>query len=86
MGYTGTPNDDIMEQDYINVPLTRIRRQDRSQDQDPWIKQYLRTSAFGTISLSWKNQPFSNSNIFVYAPDKNVISFIRHVKVEPANC
>ncbi len=64
-----------MARDYLNAPLTQVRRKDRSKEQDAWIRDFLRTSAFGTISLSMKGQPFSNTNIFVYEGQNNVIFF-----------
>ena len=64
-----------MARDYLNSPLTSVRRKDRSKDEDSWIKEYLETASFATISLTWEGQPFSNSNIFVYDPEKNVIFF-----------
>lgn len=64
-----------MAKDYLNAPLAQVRRKDRSKEQEDWIKDYLRTAAFATISLSWEGQPFSNSNIFVYDSAKNVIYF-----------
>jgi len=64
-----------MARDYLNSPLTKIRRKDRSKPEDVWIKEYLETAAFGTISLSWEGQPFANSNIFVYDSENHVVFF-----------
>lgn len=64
-----------MARNYLNAPLAQVRRKDRSKDKEAWIKDYLRTAAFGTISLAWEGQPFSNSNIFVYDPVGHEIFF-----------
>lgn len=64
-----------MARDYLNAPLAQVRRKDHSRDQEDWIKEYLRTASFGTIALSWEGQPYSNSNIFIHDPEKNVIFF-----------
>jgi len=51
---------------------TKLRRPDRSADED-WIRDFLHESAVGVLATVLDDQPFVNSNIFVYDEDRNAI-------------
>jgi nitroimidazol reductase NimA-like FMN-containing flavoprotein (pyridoxamine 5'-phosphate oxidase superfamily) len=51
---------------------TRMRRKDRGKD-DAWIAAYLQTAGFGFLATVSEGQPFLNSNLFVYDPDRHAI-------------
>ena len=53
---------------------TKLRRPDRSADED-WIRDFLHESAVGVLATVLDDQPFVNSNIFVYDEDRNAIYF-----------
>ena len=64
-----------MAKNYDNIELTKIRRKDRAVEDDLWIKEYLRKSVFASIASLYGDQPFINSNIYVYDEEKNAIYF-----------
>jgi nitroimidazol reductase NimA-like FMN-containing flavoprotein (pyridoxamine 5'-phosphate oxidase superfamily) len=49
-----------------------IRRKDRGKD-DAWIGAYLQRATFGFLATIQEGQPFLNSNLFVYDPDRHAI-------------
>ena len=51
---------------------TEMRRRDRGKD-DAWIGAYLQSASFGFLATVNDGQPFLNSNIFVYDPDRHAI-------------
>ena len=55
-----------MSRDYLNRPATDIRRQDRAVDDGAWIARFLHSAAVGALATLHGDQPFVNSNIFVY--------------------
>ncbi|MEW5957763.1 MAG: pyridoxamine 5'-phosphate oxidase family protein [Chloroflexota bacterium] len=55
-----------MSRDYLNQPLTQIRRQDRAVTDETWIKTFLHRAAYGVLALVHNGQPFVNTNLFVY--------------------
>jgi len=55
-----------------NDPLTRMRRSDRAQD-DVWIRAFLHRAPFGFLATLVNEQPFINSNLFVYDEAAHVI-------------
>ncbi len=63
-----------MSTDYNSKPVNEMRRKDRGKD-DEWIKQYLHEAPFAFISTAAKDQPFINTNTFVYDEDNNCIYF-----------
>lgn len=46
--------------------FNKMRRSDRQITDEAWIKSFLRRAAYGTLATSVDNQPFINTNLFVY--------------------
>jgi nitroimidazol reductase NimA-like FMN-containing flavoprotein (pyridoxamine 5'-phosphate oxidase superfamily) len=63
-----------MKNDFDTKPINEMRRKDRSKD-DEWIKKYLKKAPFAFISSTVDDQPFINSNTFVYEENSNCIYF-----------
>jgi len=53
-------------------PINEPRRRDRGKDDD-WIRAYLATAPFGFLATVDEDQPFVNSNIFVYDPVEHAV-------------
>ena len=49
-----------------------LRRNDRAADEG-WIREFLHESAVGVLATVHGDQPFVNSNIFVYDEDRHAI-------------
>jgi nitroimidazol reductase NimA-like FMN-containing flavoprotein (pyridoxamine 5'-phosphate oxidase superfamily)/predicted N-acetyltransferase YhbS len=62
-----------MTKDYGTVSYTHVRRNDRAVQDSKWIKALLRQAAFGTLATNYQDQPFINSNLFVYDEPGNII-------------
>lgn len=62
-----------MPRDYLNAPITTVRREDRAVDDDAWIKQFLKTADVGTLATVHDGQPFLNQNLFVYDEDSDAV-------------
>ena len=62
--------------DYLNREATAMRRRDRAVQDDAWMRQFLRTAAVGTLATINGDQPFANTNLFVY--DESSHSIILH--------
>lgn len=56
-------------------PINHVRRSDRAVDDDAWIKQMLHTSAVASIATIHNDQPFINSNLFVYDEAEHALFF-----------
>jgi uncharacterized protein len=63
-----------MAKDYLKQPFNEVRRKDRAKD-DPWIKTFLHRAPFGMLAMSYDDQPFINSNLFVYDESRQAIYF-----------
>jgi nitroimidazol reductase NimA-like FMN-containing flavoprotein (pyridoxamine 5'-phosphate oxidase superfamily) len=50
----------------------KLRRNDRAADEG-WIREFLRESAAGVLATVHGDQPFVNSNLFVYDEDRHAI-------------
>jgi nitroimidazol reductase NimA-like FMN-containing flavoprotein (pyridoxamine 5'-phosphate oxidase superfamily) len=55
-----------MAKDYTQLPVTHVRRSDRAVEDNTWIQAKLHAAAVGTLATAVDNQPFLNSNLFVY--------------------
>ncbi len=44
-----------------------MRRSDRAVEDEAWIKRFLSAKAVGILATSSEDQPFINSNLYVYA-------------------
>ncbi len=55
-----------MSKDYATMPATAVRRNDRAVDDESWIVDFLKRAPVGTLATVHENQPFINSNLFVY--------------------
>lgn len=53
--------------------LSRVRRPDRAVEDDAWIRSMLDRAAVGTLATANDDQPFINSNLFVYEAASNSI-------------
>jgi nitroimidazol reductase NimA-like FMN-containing flavoprotein (pyridoxamine 5'-phosphate oxidase superfamily) len=51
-----------LDQAALNIP----RRRDRTVHDETWIKQFLMTAPVGTLATVEGDQPFVNTNLFVY--------------------
>jgi nitroimidazol reductase NimA-like FMN-containing flavoprotein (pyridoxamine 5'-phosphate oxidase superfamily) len=59
----------------FNADLIHIRRQDRAVNDDAWIEAFLQRIPFGVVAMSVQDQPFVNTNNFVYDPGRRAIYF-----------
>jgi nitroimidazol reductase NimA-like FMN-containing flavoprotein (pyridoxamine 5'-phosphate oxidase superfamily) len=64
-----------MARDYTRFPHHHVRRRDRAVDDESWIKAFLHRAPFGVLALSLDDQPFVNTNIFVYDEARHLIYF-----------
>lgn len=55
-----------MSKDYATLPANEVRRADRAVTDEAWIKQMLNEEAIGVMAMVYGDQPFVNSNLFVY--------------------
>lgn len=56
-----------------NHAFTQVRRRDRAVEDEAWIVAFLRRAAVGVLATAHDGQPFINSNLFVYDPDRRAI-------------
>lgn len=56
-----------------DTPYTKMRRSDRAMTDDAWIRDFLQQAAVGTLATAHDNQPFVNTNLFVYDADAHAI-------------
>lgn len=54
---------------------SQIRRKDRAVADEKWIGAMLRQAPMAFVATVADGQPFINSNLFVYIPDRHVIYF-----------
>jgi hypothetical protein len=66
-------SEELMPIDYANNELTAIRRNDREVTDDAWIRALLHRAPVGYLATVHGDQPFINSNLFVYDEDAHVI-------------
>ena len=60
-------------EDGVGPARTAVRRRDRAKE-DAWIREVLMRAPFGFLaSMGPQGQPFLNSNLFVYEPEKHCI-------------
>lgn len=55
-----------MSKEYRDLPLNHVRRSDREVTDEAWLKHMLRTEPVGVMATVEGDQPFLNSNLFVY--------------------
>ena len=56
-----------------NEPIYKARRSDREITDQAWIREYLHQAPFGFLATSSGEQPYLNSNLFVYDEEQSVI-------------
>jgi len=57
---------------------TRVRRRDRAKD-DAWVQDFVTRAPFGFLATVGEDgQPFLNSNLFVYDPDRHCLYLHTH--------
>jgi nitroimidazol reductase NimA-like FMN-containing flavoprotein (pyridoxamine 5'-phosphate oxidase superfamily) len=59
--------------DYTTLPKTEVRRSDRAVEDVGWIRDQLHRAAVGVLATVQDEQPFLNSNLFVYDEATHVI-------------
>lgn len=62
-----------MPRDYKTLAPNRVTRKDRAVEDDGWIKQALRHAPMGYLATLHGEQPFINSNLFVYDEQAHAI-------------
>ncbi|HEX9030121.1 MAG TPA: pyridoxamine 5'-phosphate oxidase family protein [Anaerolineales bacterium] len=62
-----------MTDDPTAAPINRPRRQDRTVEDPAWIENFLSRASYGSLATVKDDQPFINTNLFVYAPDRHAI-------------
>lgn len=62
-----------MSKDYLTLPPTQMRRSDRAVEDEAWIHNLLKRAAVGYLATAFQDQPFINSNLFVYDEPRHVI-------------
>jgi uncharacterized protein len=62
-----------MPKDYTAQPRSHVRRQDRAVEDDAWIKAFLHKAPAAALATVQGDQPFINTNLFVYDEAANVI-------------
>ncbi len=55
------------------LKLSDMRRRDRRMDSPEWMGEFLARAPVGTLATAMDGQPFLNSNIFVYEPEKHCL-------------
>ncbi|MCA9875795.1 MAG: pyridoxamine 5'-phosphate oxidase family protein [Anaerolineales bacterium] len=55
-----------MSKDYSSLPIDYVRRQDRAVTDEAWIRALLHRAPVGYLATVRDDQPFINSNLFVY--------------------
>jgi nitroimidazol reductase NimA-like FMN-containing flavoprotein (pyridoxamine 5'-phosphate oxidase superfamily) len=61
-----------MPKDYAALPPNQLRRSDRGKD-DAWIREFLHRAPVGVLATVHDEQPFINSNLYVYDESANAI-------------
>lgn len=64
-----------MAKDYRDAPRTALRRADRAVDDAAWIAELLHREPVATIATVDGDQPFLNSNLFVYDAAADAVYF-----------
>lgn len=59
--------------DLNDNPLTAMRRRDRAVEDEGWIKTFLHRAPYGVLASVDGDQPFINTNLFVYDEDAHTI-------------
>jgi nitroimidazol reductase NimA-like FMN-containing flavoprotein (pyridoxamine 5'-phosphate oxidase superfamily) len=62
-----------MPRDYAEEPRSRVRRRDRAVEDEVWIKAMLHKVPMAALATVQGDQPFINTNLFVYDEAANVI-------------
>lgn len=59
--------------DYLTQPPNKVRRSDREVNDEGWIKALLTEAPVGSLATVHGDQPFINSNLFVYDEAEHAI-------------
>ncbi|MEM7737382.1 MAG: pyridoxamine 5'-phosphate oxidase family protein [Deinococcota bacterium] len=62
-----------MPKDYGTLAPNQVRRRDRVIDDEAWIHTFLETAPVGILATNDGEQPFINSNLFVFDAAENAI-------------
>jgi nitroimidazol reductase NimA-like FMN-containing flavoprotein (pyridoxamine 5'-phosphate oxidase superfamily) len=62
-----------MSKNYATQLPTEMRRADRAVEDEAWIRAFLHEAPLGFLATSYEDQPFLNSNLFVYDEARGAI-------------
>ncbi len=62
-----------MPKEYATLPPTFTRRSDRGIEDEAWIRAFLHSAPVGTLATVYDDQPFINSNLYVYDEAEHAI-------------
>jgi uncharacterized protein len=62
-----------MPHNYVTRERAAVRRRDRAVEDDAWIADLLASAPIAALATAVDGQPFINSNLFAYVPERNVI-------------
>jgi uncharacterized protein len=62
-----------MAKDYAAMAPNEVRRSDRAVEDETWIKAMLHHAPVGSLATIFEDQPFINTNLFVYDEAEHVI-------------
>jgi nitroimidazol reductase NimA-like FMN-containing flavoprotein (pyridoxamine 5'-phosphate oxidase superfamily) len=62
-----------MPKDYAAMAPNEVRRSDRAVEDEAWIKAMLHHAPVGSLATIYEDQPFINTNLFVYDEAEHVI-------------
>jgi len=65
-----------MSTDYLQREATQVRRTDRAVEDEAWMRSFLHSAPVGALATLHGDQPFLNTNLFVY--DEASHSIILH--------
>ena len=57
----------------LNRPPNQVRRQDRAVTDEAWIRAFLDHAPYGVLAYNYEDQPFVNTNLFVYDEQAHAI-------------
>ena len=66
----------MMSVDYLQREATQVRRTDRAVEDEAWMRSFLHSAPVGALATLHGDQPFLNTNLFVY--DEASHSIILH--------
>ena len=62
-----------MPKDHVQQPINQIRYTPKIVSDESWIKSFLHRADFGALATAYNDQPFINTNLFVYDEDRHCL-------------